>query len=542
MAEKDTNKEKIRLLDLIGETILEHLLSGFCEKFNSRMQIFYRDSNDNLKNIKVNHKQAERLRSNICKTFRDGCKTCQDKCEDSNFKAAERLFNSENPKKEHYRCESLGLINMIAPIKVRNEVIGAIIFGQEILENEVTSILEKICKDYPESKPKFELAFQEEQEKHNNNDKSTICSSSDIDDLLKELQDFADMISDICEKVKKLEDEKKQRGLLLSRIRHEIPKEVNLIQTAAKEIKEYFSEKYHKAIQDNNAELTKIRKLLSIVNHLALSDTRIELFADFATAVNFTKEEILDKRKTLNLITYINSMKDVFRTEARDKGVDIKFYEPREPYPMTIRSVSRFYELAICNIIFNAIRYSRFGTCVEVVLNKPWVIEIVNYGIATKEEDKEKIYEEGYRGSEAISFARDGLGFGLYLARKVINAHDGHSLTHLPSIKLSNSNCAGIDSFYDCFDNIPNGGWEILNKFIKDTDLKVPFYDYKNFREKMKSISRQSNYDYKTIDTDIVYDFVKSEFDNKKQIDFDEFQRLYLKCDVYKTVFTIKYI
>jgi len=57
----------------------------------------------------------------------------------------------------------------------------------------------------------------------------------------------------------------------------------------------------------------------------------------------------------------------------------------------------------------------------------------------------------------------------------------------------------------------------------------------------MKSISRQSDYHYNTIDKNIVYDFVKSEFGSKKQLDFEEFQRLHLECEVYKTIFTIKF-
>ena len=346
---------------------------------------------------------------------------------------------------------------------------------------------------------------------------------------------------------KLLRDATKKSELLLSRIRHEIPKEVNLIQKSSKEIKDYFIDKHNKEqIQkDNNTGFTKesyYTRKLSVVNQLALSNTRIELFTDFATSVNFTKEEILENRKTLNLITYINSMKDVFRTEARDKGVDIIFKEPEPKEKHKIENVSRFYELAIHNIIFNAIRYSRFGTCVEVIMKHPGVIEIVNYGIVTKEEDKEKIYEESYRGSEAKSFTKDGLGFGLYLARKVINAHDGHSLTHLPSEKLSDFNCAGIDSFYDCLDNISDVGWNLLNKFIKDPDLKVSLSNYESSRNKMKSISKQPDYHFKTIDKNIVYDFVKSEFGIKKQIDFDEFQRLYLECEIYKTIFTIKFI
>ena len=542
MNDKDINAEKISLLDLVDETTLEYLLVGFCEKFNLGMKIVYRDSENNFQVIKEIPSHTERLWSEICKIHRKNAANSK-MWDDYELKYAKELFDSKNSKVTHYYCDPLGMIDMIAPIKVKDSVIGAVITGQLILDSELVSIEQEIYKKYPNYQDEYKEAFQKEKDKEENR---KIRSLDNIEKTKLELQKFVDSISAICDKVQKLEDATKKSELLLSRIRHEIPKEVNLIQTATKEIKDYFLDK-HKEEQiqkDNNTGFTKenyYTRKLSVVNQLALSNTRIESFTDFATSVNFTKEEILEKRKTLNLLTYINSMKDVFRTEARDKGVEIIFDEPKENQKHKIENVSRFYELAIHNIIFNAIRYSRFGTCVEVIMSHPGIIEVVNYGIATKEEEKEKIYEESYRGSEAKSFAKDGFGFGLYLAKKVIDAHNGHSLTHLPSEKLSDFNCGGIDSFFDCLDDISKVGWNLLNKFIKDPDLKISLSNYESSREKMKSISRQSDYHYNTIDKNIVYDFVKSEFGSKKQLDFEEFQRLHLECEVYKTIFTIKF-
>ena len=542
MESKDINVEKIKLLDLIDETTLEYLMVGFCEKYNSGMKIVYCDSKNEFQLIRE-IADTPRLWSEICKTHREYNEENSKLCDKCDKKHAEKLFNSKNPKVRRYHCDPLKMIDMIAPIKVKDNVIGAIITGgQRILDRELASTKQYIYEKYPNLQTEYEAAFQREGEKN----QSKICSSNDLKKIKNELRKFAKLISDICDKVQKLKDEKEQRELLLGRIRHEIPNEVNLIQTATNEIKEYFLDKYkeEQKQKDNNSEFPKesyYTRKLSVVNQLALSNIRIELFTGFATSVNFTKEEILKKLKTLNLTTYINSMKDVYRTAARDKGIDISFKEPEKNQKHTIEKVSRFYELAIHNIIFNAIRYSRFGTCVEVFMNQPGVIEIVNYGIGIKEEDNKKIYEESFRGSEAKNFAEDGLGFGLYLAKKVINAHDGHSLTHR-SEKLNDVNCAGVDSFCNYFDSLSDMGWKLFNELIPDERLKVSLPDYKSYRKKMKSICEQFNYDYKEIDESIVSDFVNSKFGSNNQIDFDGFQQLYLECEVYKTVFTIKFI
>lgn len=373
---------------------------------------------------------------------------------------------------------------------------------------------------------------------------------------------------------KLLQDSIKNKDILLRKIRHEIPHEVNLINKQVKEIEGYLHLRHGEAEKHkSNAfveyakeivpkekeieiqkEIVEIRekkynsdiefysRKLSVINQLALSNTRIELITNFATSANFTEREILKRRKTLNFTTYINSVKDIFREEAKSKGVDIIFNEEKANY--NIENVSRFYELAIHNIIFNAIRYSRFGTCVEVSMC-PGTIEVTNYGIGIKPEEKDKIYEENYRGDEAIKVTEDGLGFGLYLARKVIHAHKKQGITHKlthQSIELYECNYAGICSFCNFLDSSPDG-FRLLNGFIKDDVLKVAWLDYQNFRTEMNTRLVQSEYKHNPLNKEIVYNFIETEFrtEDDKQINFNLFRKLFLECNVYKTIFTIKF-
>lgn len=338
---------------------------------------------------------------------------------------------------------------------------------------------------------------------------------------------------------KLLRDSIKNRDLLLQKIRHEIPHEVNLINKGINDIKGYFIEKYIAATETiplDNSDIEYLSRKLSIINQLALANTRIELFTSFATTLNFSKEEILRKRKTLNFKTYINSVKDIFREEAKSRGIDIKFNEEKIDYK--IENVSRFYELAIHNIIFNAIRYSRFGTCVEVSM-RSGIIEVINYGIGIKSEEYDRIYDEGFRGDEAIKVSAEGLGFGLFLARKVIHAHDGHYLIQ-KSEKLYDYNPYGIISFCNFLDN--NNGLQLLNGLINDKLLKLSDVEYEKFKAEMANVL-QSASKYYTIDKVAVYNMLKSEFcsEQDKQMNFGLFKSQFLKCNIYKTTFTIIY-
>lgn len=339
---------------------------------------------------------------------------------------------------------------------------------------------------------------------------------------------------------KLLQDSIKNKDVLLGKIRHEIPHEVNLIKKQVTEITDYFEEQYEKV--NSMSEKEYFRGLLSKVHQLALSNTRIELMASFATSANLTEKDILKKRKNLNFKTYINAVKDIFREEAKEKGVGIIFREPSRDH--RIGYVSRFYELAVHNIIFNAIRYSRFGTCVEVIM-EPGMIKVVNYGIGIKEEEKDKIYEENYRGNEAKNFTKDGLGFGLFLAKKVIHAHDGHFL-RCESEKQHQHNYEGIRFFRN---SLGDNELQTLNRYINDKDRNVSRKEYSNFEIETNRLLRQFdfNHDFERRhdsrrERNVAY-FVKSEFspEYNRRITFNAFRKLFLDCDVYKTTFTIKF-
>jgi signal transduction histidine kinase len=301
---KDKNIERIKLLDLVDENILEHLLAGFCEKCNSRMKIVYYDSEGELKYIKENEDQAERLWSNICQVYRNNCETCKKMCDISNLMAAAKLFNSGNPEKKYFRCEPLGMINMIAPIKVRHEVIGAVIFGQQIFDNEVDSLLKKICEKYPQFKNEYELAFQKE--KMNERNQNTICSLKDIERLLEELQNFADLIGAICEKVKTLEDEKNHRETFFERVSHTIslPMSSILIDTA-------------NLLEEIDSE--DVRHLFHEVQGLNLVIQNTLHGSNSSITIQEGEKKFVKKHIT----TPLKDACEMFGAEAKDKGCDL---------------------------------------------------------------------------------------------------------------------------------------------------------------------------------------------------------------------------
>ncbi|MDE7223685.1 MAG: HAMP domain-containing histidine kinase [Acetatifactor sp.] len=81
---------------------------------------------------------------------------------------------------------------------------------------------------------------------------------------------------------------------------------------------------------------------------------------------------------------------------------------------------------ALCNIIKNAIEHSPAGSSVQITVSENEVyteIRVADNGIGISREEREKLFQRFYRGSNA---AEDSIGIGLALAKEVVEQQHGH--------------------------------------------------------------------------------------------------------------------
>ncbi len=199
------------------------------------------------------------------------------------------------------------------------------------------------------------------------------------------------------------------RNYILKKLRHEIPSNTDAIKNGVDTIIDGIKEK---PIKENH--------LLTIASSIGLNISRILLLADFFTTVDFPKERFAENRIRVNINRFLNSYIDIFRTEGRYRGVDVYFIIED---PDMIINVSNYYLLAIVNIVTNAVRYAAMGTSVVIEVAKD-SITVSDIGIPISDSDMEHIYEEGYRSKRAISVNEKGMGYGLYLSKIILEAHN----------------------------------------------------------------------------------------------------------------------
>ena len=130
------------------------------------------------------------------------------------------------------------------------------------------------------------------------------------------------------------------------------------------------------------------------------------------------------------------SMKDVvsgvvkeFRPLAGDKGlrVNVNLDNPLEQY--YVKSMPTAMHRVVSIVLDNAINYTKEGK-IDISLRhehggKQVVLEVSDTGIGVPPEDIDRIFDKFERGSNALEAHSDGSGIALYVARKIINRHEG---------------------------------------------------------------------------------------------------------------------
>ena len=108
------------------------------------------------------------------------------------------------------------------------------------------------------------------------------------------------------------------------------------------------------------------------------------------------------------------------------------------PLPRVVGDADLLYS-AIQNVVFNAVKYSGEGDSIEVRASQSEnsvSIEVADTGIGIPEAERQSVWAELARGSNAAG--RSGAGLGLPLVRLVIERHGGHvRLTSRQGVRTS---------------------------------------------------------------------------------------------------------
>lgn len=129
--------------------------------------------------------------------------------------------------------------------------------------------------------------------------------------------------------------------------------------------------------------------------------------------------------KVIQIPDLISQAIDESKLTAESRKISITFDSKIEGFVLGDRNQ---IEMAISNLIENAINYSPDGTQVAVTLTKDEglvEISVKDQGIGIPDRDLERIFERFYRVDPARSRATGGTGLGLSIVKHVVTNHGG---------------------------------------------------------------------------------------------------------------------
>jgi signal transduction histidine kinase len=137
------------------------------------------------------------------------------------------------------------------------------------------------------------------------------------------------------------------------------------------------------------------------------------------------------------IYTILRDAKSLFQSEAVSRGIVIEEPKPMEiPFPHLKGSTPHLKKVFV-NLLSNAVKYSFDGYSERKkpikIICRPvysstgcfYCVEISNYGVGILPDEKEKVFEYGYRGRLARDRNRFGSGIGLPTVKKIVEKHGG---------------------------------------------------------------------------------------------------------------------
>lgn len=114
-----------------------------------------------------------------------------------------------------------------------------------------------------------------------------------------------------------------------------------------------------------------------------------------------------------------------FEKQITDKNIDVSFELEGEDF--IVHADRDKYTQVLINLIHNSVKFTPNGGWISISIKKAGkkcIFNIANSGSGIPEDKLKFIWERFYKADNSRSTDRSGIGIGLYIVKKIIDAHD----------------------------------------------------------------------------------------------------------------------
>jgi signal transduction histidine kinase len=176
----------------------------------------------------------------------------------------------------------------------------------------------------------------------------------------------------------------------------------------------------------------RVRKVLRSI--YSQSTLAVHLAKNFALMSNLEADHALsalrEPLEPIDLCQLMVNLADDFQPLGWDKALSITVIDhPLREAPQVL-AIKPLISQVFSNIIENAVKYSDKGTEISIGgIHNPKdgtvSVSITNRGIPLPVAETEKVFERGYRSPGAKNLYPAGTGFGMYIAKRIMDIHEG---------------------------------------------------------------------------------------------------------------------
>jgi len=156
------------------------------------------------------------------------------------------------------------------------------------------------------------------------------------------------------------------------------------------------------------------------------SERMVRLIGDFLNVSRLQTGKFMIDKHPVDLAKIVDHELESLENNASTRGLKFSYKKPKN-IPELILDESKMQQV-IMNFCDNAIYYSKDNSKIKVglVAKKGYVeFTVKDTGIGVPVGEQEQLFNKFFRATNARKQRPDGTGVGLFLAKKVIDAHDG---------------------------------------------------------------------------------------------------------------------
>ncbi|MGE5558570.1 MAG: PAS domain S-box protein [Bacillota bacterium] len=157
---------------------------------------------------------------------------------------------------------------------------------------------------------------------------------------------------------------------------------------------------------------------------LAAASRAGAMIQDILDAARLDQGQIRFNRQEINMHSFVLNLQEKLKDRLDPARLSVETI--KQPLPVVLADPV-FLEKILVNILTNAYQYSPPGTPVGVTFqsrDRELAVSVLDQGAGLAQDELPHIFEPYYRTRRAMEI-REGTGLGLYLAKKLVEAHGG---------------------------------------------------------------------------------------------------------------------